>query len=63
MKILRYWKRVELLPGVMFLLVDKEVNSDQAFFDNIYKAVKKTDFDYVLIERTEVAADYRGEQE
>lgn len=62
MKILRYWKQVELLPGVTYFLVNSEVTSDKAFFDQIYKAVKESDFDYVVIERTEIAVDYRGER-
>lgn len=62
MKILRYWKQVQLLPGVTYFLVDKEVTSDQGFFEHVYKAVKESDFDYVVIERTEIAADYRGER-
>jgi len=53
MKILRYWKTIDM-PGVAGCTVKivpvTSVTSNEAFFDKIVEAVKATDFSYTIEE-------------
>ena len=63
MKIIRYWKTIQMpdLPGVTFDLVPlQELNSEQAFFDEIAKAIKASDLDFIFIDRNDKIFDSRG---
>jgi hypothetical protein len=60
MKILKWWKEVELMPGVRYKIVNGEVNSNQQFFESILEAVRNSSFDYTLTSRSEVVEEDRG---
>lgn len=55
MKILRYWKVVNLspeMPVTYELVPSTEINSTHPFFDQIFEQVKTAGFSYVLREVT-----------
>lgn len=56
MKILRYWKTVEIGVGkITFDIVPMQtVTEDQAFFGRIVEAVKACGFSYLLFEEVEI---------
>lgn len=61
MKIFKWWKIIEIMPGITFEVARGEIASDHSFFNQTVAAIKdKTDMDYMLLERTEAVADYRG---
>lgn len=60
MKILRYWKTVEIGVGKLtfYIVPVQTVTQDHALFDKIVEAVKVCGFSYSLSEETEIE---RGE--
>lgn len=61
MKIIRWWKNYELVPGVTWCCVEGEATSEGGFIDQIIECVKtRTDFDYEIIEQVDTVVDSRG---
>lgn len=63
MKILRYWKNVELpdRPGFKYMIVHvHSVKQTDAFYDDIERLVKESDFSYSIHET--VGVEYRGDE-
>lgn len=62
MKILRWWKTIQMEPWASFEACPKqELNEEQACFKMILDAIRKSDFDYMLVEEFEVVLEHRGD--
>lgn len=61
MKILHYSKTIDCdgLPVTFDLVPMQTVTSEHPFFDQILKAVMGSDMEYTLLDRKELAIDYR----
>lgn len=65
MKILRFWKTVDLKTAPFHATYDIvpriEVREDMGMFDHIVAAIKASDMDYEIVEVTTEPVEKRGE--
>jgi hypothetical protein len=53
----KYWKTVELMPGVTAQIVNETIKSDQAFYEDIVDYIQtKTDFQWSLSQTTVIGS-------
>ena len=60
MKILKYWKEVELEPWAKFMIVpERIVQEPHTLFDKIVEVVRASDYSYILYEQKDTLIESR----